>query len=366
MKKRKILLQVLTGIIAFLILLELVLRIVNPSSISVGYEDLNGSSAKLIADDPTMGWNYYGHEYEIELVTNAFGFRDTDTSGEILFTGDSFTMGCCVAQNESYAELTGTLLNKTVLNLGMEGYGTDQAFWSYQYFGNSSKTVVYAFYINDLTDNLNSFSKPAYTIKNNSLEKINFPFQKSFISSAKATLYQYSYAFRVFNLVIESQPLLKGFLSAFTRLRFSEAFAQFSKPAASLPAEVKGFLQPAPEEVRQQLALMEKILLAYAGEVKRNNATFLLVLIPTKLQANFNGLKDKAEKAYDVTLHPEPLYSEIEAFAERNGIPALNLYPAIRESVKKGGRPYFTDDGHFTADGHRLAAEAIAKKIAAP
>jgi len=47
-------------------------------------------------------------------------------------------------------------------------------------------------------------------------------------------------------------------------------------------------------------------------------------------------------------------------FCAASGIPFLDLTPALEEAVASGGAVYFSDDAHWNATGHQIAAEQLA------
>ena len=50
--------------------------------------------------------------------------------------------------------------------------------------------------------------------------------------------------------------------------------------------------------------------------------------------------------------------------ARRHGVPCVDLTPALRAAVADGRAVYFRHDPHWTAEGHRLAAEALRLPVA--
>jgi len=54
---------------------------------------------------------------------------------------------------------------------------------------------------------------------------------------------------------------------------------------------------------------------------------------------------------------PSEGFAIMEGFAKKMGISMINLYPALRK--RKNEALYFDSDGHWTALGQRIAAEAV-------
>jgi len=66
-------------------------------------------------------------EFTHDLLINSLGVRDTEAalnSPEIIFLGDSFTMGWGVPEDSCYVRHYGKTKNKRVLNAGISSYGT--------------------------------------------------------------------------------------------------------------------------------------------------------------------------------------------------------------------------------------------------
>jgi lysophospholipase L1-like esterase len=51
--------------------------------------------------------------------------------------------------------------------------------------------------------------------------------------------------------------------------------------------------------------------------------------------------------------------------AAREGIAVLDLTTPLESALARGESPYFADDTHWNAVGHRVAAEAIAADLRA-
>lgn len=96
-------------------------------------------------------------EFKVDLNVNSLGVRDSETSlhnPEVIFLGDSFTMGWGIPQDSSYAALASNALGRTVLNAGISSYGTVREIELLKRINTDSlKTVVIQYHYSDLMEN---------------------------------------------------------------------------------------------------------------------------------------------------------------------------------------------------------------------
>jgi hypothetical protein len=117
--------------------------------------------------DAHLGWDV---DIQGDRIRGGLTYsRDPDPGTlRILTIGDSFTYGVGVADNETFSHFLETYLcNSEVLNMGVPGYGIDQAFWKYHAYGSHYKPniLVFGIYSGDYkrtTLSFTSFSKPYY------------------------------------------------------------------------------------------------------------------------------------------------------------------------------------------------------------
>ncbi|MBI5913832.1 MAG: SGNH/GDSL hydrolase family protein [Bacteroidetes bacterium] len=113
-------------------------------------------------------FEYRSREFSTTFDVNSAGFRDDETAliaPEIIFLGDSYTMGWGVEQPETFAEVAGTQLQKRTLNAGVSSYGTARellALEGLQFDG--CPLVVLQFCLNDEAEN-RSFVENGFRLK---------------------------------------------------------------------------------------------------------------------------------------------------------------------------------------------------------
>jgi len=181
-------------ILTFLIC-ELAIRIIFPNRI-LPLDERND----LYQFDDRLGWVPKKNEevvFEgsriINVKHNNFGFRDkehvTKSKKRIVFIGDSFTWGYDVEVGERFTNLLQEQIsNWEILNLGVSGYGTDQAFVLLQdRFEHYLPDIVFLTFYNgnDRGENKSKviyggYYKPYYLLKDNEIKLSGVPVRKSY------------------------------------------------------------------------------------------------------------------------------------------------------------------------------------------
>jgi hypothetical protein len=94
----------------------------------------------------------------------------------------------------------------------------------------------------------------------------------------------------------------------------------------------------------------ERLLVEMDALARRHGARFHLIYCPPAEEF----LQGKTPSAYDRAVR-----AGITDFARRAGIPLLDLAPRFRAETRAGHALKFPRDGHWSAEGHRVAAEEI-------
>ena len=149
--------------------------------------------------DSKLGWfpiensaKHYKGSRLIDVVHNSRGFRDDEHSvsanPRIMFLGDSYVWGYDVEQKERFTEkLDKALINWSVYNLGVSGYGTDQEYLILQqHYDFYKPNIVFLVFCadNDELDNTSNqryggYYKPYFVINGEDLELRGIPVPKS-------------------------------------------------------------------------------------------------------------------------------------------------------------------------------------------
>ena len=96
--------------------------------------------------------------------------------------------------------------------------------------------------------------------------------------------------------------------------------------------------------------------------VNKRGANFLVVLIPSQLQVRRESTSQPLKKIQHLDLEkPNRLLAKI---LSSNGIDYLDLLPIFQTETQQSGTAlYFDRDGHWNADGHRVAATHITQLL---
>lgn len=110
----------------------------------------------------------------------------------------------------------------------------------------------------------------------------------------------------------------------------------------------------------------ERSLIEFDRVCRERGVSWTLLVIPDELQVD-PEVRDALLRALG---RPASRYDfdapqrRIAAFAERHGIPVLDLLPAMRAAHRPGDRLYKPNDTHWNERGNLLAGETLAERLA--
>ncbi|MFI5198155.1 MAG: SGNH/GDSL hydrolase family protein [Thermoanaerobaculia bacterium] len=346
-----------------LALAEAGLRLFFPQPLAERY----GSPAvggPLVAIDPELGWtlrpNVSGvasdEPWQADLATNALGFRDVNhgekTAGvtRVAVLGDSFVFGSGVKQDEPVTRRLAALLGPSfeVINLGVPGYGTDQALLTLRRWGSrlSPDLVVAGFFWNDVMENASAeiynMQKPRFVLTGDSLSLV--PPGEASDRSAAARL----------GAALGARSHLWSLVS-----RSFGTGADRVEPETR-PVMVDLSLRTVPSGREPEFALTWALLGALAKEARALGAVPIVFTVPPRFLVD-DVAKQKVLKIYSLGADAldEDGFSRVKEACTRHDLPVVDLLPAFRDAAGAGQRLFLPTGIHWSAAGHALAARVL-------
>jgi hypothetical protein len=278
--------------------------------------------------DPELGWDIETTGDRIrgsKLIS-----KEPDKSIlRILAVGDSFTFGMDVGEHENFPYMLGKQIpHAEVLNMGVPGYGIDQAYLKYRSFGQSYRpdVIIFGVYVSDYERSSVTFTfyaKPKFTVTDGQLMLSNQPvptLQES-LKRIDASLAEKVYLFEILKNTVQ-------------KIKYA------TKVKQSFFDENNALITQIFSELKSSLS---------------DNQTLLIVHIP------------KGESFIKKKPFREEISNSLVAIYEKLGIPYIDLRRAFMTddipptSVVKN---YYVVDsngsvGHLNAHGHAKVSELI-------
>lgn len=354
---------------------------------------------------PTLGWLLAPDQNAIEeslefqhiVTTNSKGLRDREYPYEkptgvyrILVFGDSYMEAAHVAEEQGFSAVLETLLldrRAEVVNMGVGGYATVSE-WRYlveEGIRYAPDLVLLAFYAeNDVygnslelskqfwgEDNVRFFGQPyvVWQPETGQLEVVPPDYARS-LAGYEERLAAFSpslYRLQAF------QKSLTSHIYQQMRLRFIKRVRTPGEDAnIHFGCYIEDFSSVLPEDTnltRQQYQKLwedawqttERVLLRMSRDAQENGARFAFFNSPARIQ--FESAYEKAvrEKFPQLGLNINLPEEKLGAFAAAHDLSFCNLLPAFREADASGAVVNYNHDAHWNPQGHRLAAETVAK-----
>jgi lysophospholipase L1-like esterase len=286
----------------------------------------------------------------ITITHDANGYRNVThfTQADIVLIGDSYVEGRYVSDDQTVASFLQERLGLTVANLGVAGYGAAQELIVLQRDGMRLKpeVVIWFFFEGNDLYNDHAFENTLLSspeMRTGGLTDSHGWWRRSFVRNTHAQLRL------LFHPLVPSQCPHAAVLAVGSHRGKTVLFG----PEAAYPWT--DFERRRWESARKTLGEAVKI-------TRERNANFLLVYVPIKFRVyrDFIDLPAGSELR-EWTLWPLPdLFGQ---FCRGEGLTCLDLTELLRGSVRKGGMPYAPADTHWSAEGHRLIAEALQEML---
>lgn len=296
------------------------------------------------------GWQHT-NEYHSFISINSKGLRDVERSYakpdgtfRILILGDSFVEGLQVDQDQTLPAQLEALLNRDsrapveVINAGVSRYGTDNAvlFLENEGVRYEPDLVIYAFYPNDVTDNIDN---DLFRLIDGEL--IRQPTSITLTERMRLALYDYSYFYR----------FMLGLSARWNRaVDRTLVKTEWGKVLPIYRAD----LQP---RERRAWELTVRLLDRMSAAANKNQARLVIVSLPEDFQAN-DRLWEQVARSEETLSRDAPNRALAEAVPD--GVPYCDLLPGFRAAAQQQAL-YYPLDHHFTPAGQTLAATLIAE-----
>ncbi len=338
---------------------EIALRLVDPDVLRIHRLDpIWPDGRPFFMWDADLGWRgrpgavgrFDGTEFRTRVVVNSRGFRDrerieTKPPGRLRVAvfGDSITWGYGVEQTERFTDrleaagLAGRAAE--VLNLGVNGYGTDQELLLYRAVGRRycPDLVLVTLYANDVTENESAtqsgYAKPLFRLADGRLRLTNAPVDRQRMEHPEPQ-------------ARGSADNAKSWLRSNVRLYAAKALARqalaglWTHPAAHAAV---------PESA---VSLTAALLSEFEREVVDGGAYLAVALVPDRSTVLARSAA------------PTPIARALARSGVRR---TIDLTPALRAlAPRERAGLYYVDNGaHPTRDGHARIAEILTPFLAA-
>ena len=323
----------------------------------------------LFQSDERLGWTFianteasivYPGEINHYVSTNNQGFRDDDflemgTTKSLMVIGDSFVSNIAVENDVVFTKLMEkSLPDIDVLNLGVNGYGQVQQYLMLEQWLPKIRPdmVVQVIYLrNDFNDNVTAktrgweYPRPYATVASDSSITI-YPIPKDIPVSKRRKGTRWYHHLHLYHFV-------RTRLENIQKKSDKESKA-FRPPELDICATI---LDP---EIQTQYKVLQQLLLKTRAQLNRQGISYYIVLAPSIVQVQ--DVLWEQLRAYDPELQlirdlPNQILLE---FAAVHDLKMLDLLPILREAETEEMPLYYAFEQHWTAEGNRVVAKAIA------
>jgi hypothetical protein len=336
-------------------------------------------------------------EYDIEIRTNSRGFRDREHRlrkpkevRRIAVIGDSFVWGSGVQASETFPRRLEQALNGDsaggrsaspsieVLSFGVSGTGPVHYLKLYRGAVRPYRPdlVIVSVYVgNDLRDALKESQarSPRFALRA-LIASVARPWQPAANAGGWSPFGAES-PMEMANLLHDARE--RGIPADSIRKRLArlpeplvaDAIAMRSNPcnmAEALldPDGIRNNLLADDDEIRRAWPIVDRAITDLDREVRRTGGRMILLLIPASAQINRIYWRYSSEIGFlldDRLLSESPVQDHLSELAASRGIECVELLPAFRS--RHDQILYFIQDGHWTPEGHRLAAKVLSERL---
>jgi len=275
------------------------------------------------------------------------GFRndqDLETA-DIAVIGDSFVEGVGIDSSGILTTVLHSLEGRTVVNLGSSGYGPQQELVVLKRYATKfrPKTIVWMFYEgNDLHD-VRAYEQGLAGLH----EELRYS-ERAFITNALLTV------MRRWRGCVPDENLKKRYGKIVDK-EGRQRTIYFPEDTRPLHGDRLAALHTA-----------SSVLAAAYQHSREEGIRLVLVFAPEHYRV-YNGLSTLVEvseevKWWSVNDFPERLRTVVKSISP--DFEYFDLTPTLRMEAAKGTSLYISNDTHWTAEGHKIVAEALHKALA--
>lgn len=350
----------LASVVFAFAMVEVMLRIVPLDFVGSASGD-RGYFSKF---DPKLGWapipsvrQYHSQQgFSVLVEQNSLGLRAPQEIGmartngkyRALVLGDSYVWGYGADQADIFTQdMVHARDDLELVNMGVSGYGTDQALLLYRNFGRDFDVdaVVLAFTTyNDIANNISEeaygYDKPYFTLDNGLTLHDGHIADATFRRWWTGFLKESRAASLINTGIVNLQYLLSGPVDA--------------KRALSKALDRVRTVGELDEEDKKGLDLTAAIIAALRDEVESKGAQFSVVFIPYKPH-----ILAKLDNDHPLVT---PLSERLDALGVKHSSP----YAAFLAETNKGTDLFNVQDNHFNAAGHKVFGTFVAGTLPRP
>jgi len=346
-----------------LVAAEATLRLVQPMPLSTGYLSDEGVPIHV----PGLSGVYRRSEFAAPVSFNSAGFRDEEfvipkPGGvlRIVALGDSMTEGLQVSDDDLFTRQIEILAAKDglaveVANLGVSGYGTDDAMLAFDVYGAPLEPDVVIVFFCMNNDARNNLLEGRCSLRDDTLHCD---------PARPATRAQRRWRdFRV--TFLRPLQLYQRARGAIHSLGVGDFEATRSLDVGGPGMGFGGLLHvvPEPENVRNALEITGRLLGELSAHAARAGAETWLVLLPMQHQIEEDRWRRIADPESGYRVERDRPQRTMRELAAQVPIPVIDLYDAFRARDAAGERLYWQTDAHFNEAGHRVTAEMVTARL---
>jgi lysophospholipase L1-like esterase len=322
--------------------------------------------------------------YEVPIAINAQGFRGPERTPSpapgtirIVAVGDSMTEAFQVPYPETFTGVLERNLNAAgkrfeIVNLGVSSYGTTQSYLNllHRGFTFEPKFVVLGFSLTDVRDDSRELEgradKPYFVREGDRLVLQPFSYRPRYeaLKSAVRRLQLY----QRFGSRLATGDWTRSLLQ---RVGLAERLTPDledevrQRPAGGMSSVFSVYAKDYPPVWRAALELETALLGKVHADAASRGAALVVLGFPHPVELMSTAELDARYPRFRPDHDVDQLQRMLAAAAKQHGFRHLPLAPAFRAAIANGTplSRLFACDDHFSAEGHRVIAAALAEAL---